>query len=685
MELTTSLASLGRIGKAAAPKMRRLGLRTVSDLLHYFPFRYEDFRQIMPVNQLQEGQPTTIQVKIELIASRRSFKSRKVVTEALAADSSGSIRIVWFNQPYITKLLHPGDEVFLSGTIKKDMLGAQLVSPAYEKVGPTSPVSTGRLVPIYSTTNTLSQKQIRSLVKEALPAAKEIPDWLPEKIIEDNDLLPLSAALEGIHFPDSPEHLAIATNRLKFDELFLVQLIAEEARAQRVAIPAPMLTFHEKEIKDFVATLPFSLTKTQKIAAWEILQNITKTTPMNRLLSGDVGSGKTVVAALAMYNATLSGFQAAIMAPTEILAAQHFESVRKLLPDVPVVLFTRTQHSMSLSGQVAELTKTKLKVSIESGEAAVIIGTQALLSEGVDFKKLGLVIVDEQHRFGVNQRKIIKEKGKGVHFLSMTATPIPRSLALMIYGDLDISIINELPPGRKKIITRLVEPLQREKAYAFIEEQIKKGRQAFVVCPLIEQAVDGQIEKKSVMVEYEKLSKTIFPHLRVAFLHGKLKPAEKEAIMEKFRKRETDILVSTSVIEVGVNIPNASVMMIEGAEKFGLAQLHQFRGRVGRSEHQSYCLLFTDNESQKTKERLQYFETHSDGFSLAEKDLEMRGPGEVYGTEQSGMQQLRLATMMDRDLIKKARDAAQHCAPEISKYPLLQKKLIEAEQSVHLE
>ena len=406
---------------------------------------------------------------------------------------------------------------------------------------------------------------------------------------------------------------------------------------------------------------------------------------MNRLLSGDVGSGKTVVAAIALYNAALNGFQAAIMAPTEILATQHFASLTQLLPDVPIALFTRTQHAVSEKGSVAKLTKKKLAEAYAAGRVPIVIGTHALLSEGVQFRKLGLVIVDEQHRFGVAQRQVIKEKGHGVHFLSMTATPIPRSLALMIYGDLDISIINELPAGRKKIITRLVEPTKRVQAYAFIREQVSKGRQVFVVCPLIEENLSALIEKKSVMVEYEKLSKVIFKDLKVGFLHGKMKSVEKESIMEQFKLNQLNILVSTSVIEVGVNIPNATVMMIEGAERFGLAQLHQFRGRVGRSDYQSYCLLFTDSESPRVMERLRYFETHSDGFALAEKDLETRGPGEIFGTMQSGLVDLKLAKVTDKEIIKQARQAAKKITPELRRYPEVVAKLSTVWKTAHLE
>ncbi len=709
MNKTTLVSALSRVGATTASKLKRLGITTAEDLLYYFPFRYEDYRELSLIKDLKEGMMVTVKGTIELINNRRSFKKRKILTEALVSDSSGSVRVVWFNQPFLAKTLHTGDEVFLSGTVKADMLGAQLTSPSYEKAG-SEATHTARLVPMYPLTEGVTQKQVRSLVKQILPAADMVEEWLPEAMLEKFDLTPLPGALKGIHFPADLTEVKHATDRLKFDELFLLQLQAELARREQEVITAPTVTFHEAQIRAFVQSLPFTLTKTQKVAAWEILQDVAKSHPMNRLLSGDVGSGKTVVAALAMYNTALAGHQSILMVPTEILAEQHFASITKLLPSLKVALYTRTHHELSERGIVQEVTKKKLAEDIRAGEAVVAIGTQALLSDGVEFRKAGLVIVDEQHRFGVEQRRVIKDKGKGVHFLSMTATPIPRSLALMLYGDLDVSIINELPPGRKPIMTRLVEPAKREKAYGFIREQVHKGRQVFVVCPLIESrpsvlsdrrseedsfdhgqrffaaAQDDKLsDKKSVMTEYEKLSKIIFPDLKVGFLHGKLKTTEKDEVMEKFRSNEIQILVSTSVIEVGVNIPNATVMMIEGAERFGLAQLHQFRGRVGRSDFQSYCLLFTDSDSLRGAERLKYFEAHHDGFKLAEKDLEMRGPGEVYGTAQSGMMQLRLAKLTDVDIIKRAREAAKLMVGDLPKYPLIIAKLREWEDSVHLE
>ena len=791
MELSTPISELTRVGKTIAKKMEYLGVENAQDLLYYFPFRYEDYRQILPIAQLRAGQLVTVRAQVELIANKRSWRGRKTVTEALVSDETGSLRITWFNQPFLVKNIHVGEIVYFSGKVQADKLGPKLVSPVYEKyysvkrmelsviarspkateaipldgsanqgIVPISKIAdpvrygaasvasgdpprndkqtvhTARLVPIYPLTTGLTQKQIRFLISQTIGLADKIGEWLSQDILEQADLAPLSSALRGIHFPVDENDLKLSADRLKFDELFLVQLRAELARQERSALAAPVIHFKEEAIKKFVAGLPFVLTKPQKISAWEILQDIAKPAPMNRLLSGDVGSGKTVVAAMAMYNNFLNGYQSALMVPTEILAQQHYGSLVKLFEglNVTVGLLTGSRadvcHCEERSDEAIPsnasanknqgdchaslaMTKKAIVAEVSSGKLNIVVGTHALFSEGVKYKKLGLVIVDEQHRFGVEQRKTIKEKGKGVHFLSMTATPIPRSLALMIYGDLDISIINELPPGRKKIITKIVEPIKREKAYQFIREQIKQGRQAFVICPLIEVETvilngaerseeslsvgelrqrsfvntqdDNANSKKSVMSEYEKLSKKIFTDLRVGYLHGKLKPLEKEETMSNFKNGKIDLLVTTSVIEVGVDIPNASVMMIEGAESFGLAQLHQFRGRVGRSVHQSYCILFSNSNSTKAKERFNYFEQTNDGFKLAEKDLAMRGPGEVYGTEQSGEMGLRLAKLTDFELIKKARQAAQMVAANIAKYPEMLAKIEDLEKTFHLE
>ncbi len=695
--LKTPISKLHRVGKALETRLALLGIYTLEDLLFYYPFRYEDYSQVVPIEELEEGTHVTVRVKIEQIATKRSPRKHMLLTEAVVSDESSRMHVVWFNQPFIGKILKAGETIYLSGIVKHDMLGVTMQSPSYEKVSENTS-NTARIVPIYSVTNGITQKQMRFLLTQVLPFAKDIQDWIPEDILQKANLEALEQSLLAIHFPSSTEDLKKAEYRLKFDELFILQLRSEMIRQELKIFKAPKLVFQEASIKEFVAALPFELTKDQKIAAWEILQDLERVEPMNRLLEGDVGSGKTVVAAMAMYNAILNGHQAVIMAPTEILASQHYETLQKIFEkyDVKIALLSRTQFQVlnyAFTTKAKKSQKEEVIEKIKDGTVQIIIGTHALLSENVKFKKLGLVVVDEQHRFGVEQRKTIRDKSgqKNItpHFLSMTATPIPRSFALTLYGDLDLSIIKTKPSGRKPILTRLVEPKNRQKAYDFIRAQVAQGRQVFVICPLItestkdEKQIESLDEKKTVLKEYEKLSQEIFPKFRVDFLHGKLKGNEKDEKMKKFAAGETDILVSTSVVEVGVNIPNASVMMIEDAELFGLAQLHQFRGRVGRSTHQSYCFLLTDSSSQSAMDRLRFFEKTLDGFELSEYDLQTRGPGEVYGTSQSGMMNLRLASLQDSDIIRLARDLARGI--DFKNYPTLKEKLRDWEKKVHLE
>ncbi len=705
MKPSAPITILPGVGKKAADLLHRLGVYTLQDLLYYFPFRYEDYRTITPIANLANESSVTIKGRIELIANKRSPRRRLNITEALVSDGTDEVRVIWFNQAFLASALQPGDEVFLAGKIKHDLLGLQLQSPLYEKIYPGREASySARLLPVYPLTSGITQKQMRSFVVAALPAADEIIDWLPPPIRTAEKLPTLTEALRGVHFPKTDTERTVGTERLKFDELFLVQLQAVQAHLARATHPAPAMDFKESDIRSFVASLPFTLTPAQKVAAWEIMQDMGRSLPMNRLLSGDVGSGKTVVAAMALYLATLHGYQGMIMAPTEILAMQHYSSLQRLLGKfAPVGLLTGSTCAIStndLPGTSRKAAKEDWQRRFRDGQIAVAIGTHALLSPDVTARRLGLVVVDEQHRFGVDHRRTIKEKGETVHFLSMTATPIPRTLALVFYGDVALSTIRTLPPGRKPIITRLVEPGKRSDAYQFIRQQVQAGRQVFVVCPLISSTPPDEspeaerilfttapltAEKKSVLSEYKKLSEEIFPDLKVRYLHGKMPSAEKDTIMQDFKERKFDILVSTSVIEVGVDVPNASVMMIEGADRFGLAQLHQFRGRVGRSDHQSYCFLFTDVGARPIWERLQFFASHSNGFTLAEKDLEVRGPGQVYGVAQSGLMQLRLAKIGDTELITRARAAAEQVAERISQWPLLKKHLRTVGEAIHLE
>jgi ATP-dependent DNA helicase RecG len=685
--LETPIENLTRVGKTTAGRLRRLGLNTVNDLLYYFPFRYEDYSQVVAIKDLLPNQTVTIKGKIVLIENRRSHRKRMTITEALIEDNTGSIKVVWFNQPFLVKNLKPGDEIFIAGTTEINNLSLQFTSPTYEKITGGDSINTAKIVPVYPLTSNLTQKQLRFLIKVALESVNLIKEWQPLEIIKKNNLVNLNFALAQIHFPKDFKALDQARLRLKFDELFLIALQTQLLRKFLTQNPAPSIKFQEEKIKNFVSSLPYQLTADQKKAAWQILLDLEKAKPMNRLLEGDVGSGKTVVAALAILNTVLNGYQAVFMAPTEILAKQHYNSLIKFYRnfDLKIALLT---HSEKIVNVEENLAKKDVLSKIKSGEINLIIGTHALIQDDVAYKKIGLIIVDEQHRFGVEQRKKLKDKNKNKklpHFLSMTATPIPRSLALILYGDLDLSIIKEMPKGRKKIITKLVAEQNRQDAYQFIREEIKKGRQVFVICPLIDPS--DKLGVKSVTEEFKKLDKVVFPDLRIGLLHGKLKAAEKEDIMNDFKANKIKILVSTSVIEVGIDIPNATIMMIEGADRFGLAQLHQFRGRVGRGEHQSYCFLFTENGSPKTQERLSALVKSNDGFALAEYDLQFRGPGEVYGTRQSGMPDLQMATLNDLELINLTKKEAQEFMEKnnLDEFPLLLNKLEQAQINTHLE
>ncbi len=677
----TPLENLLRVGRATSKKLQNLGLRTAEDLLFYFPFRYEDWSKILPISQMTYGSAGTCRGKVELIKNTRSFHRRKNITEALISDESGSIKAVWFNQPFLTKLLKVGDEIYLSGKVDFDRYGIHLTSPSYEKVGMDGEtMHTARIIPVYRTTENLTNKQIRFLVKLVAPLAPKIHDWLPQEIKKGLRLIDLSQALKQIHFPEDAFSAKAARRRLKFNELFLVQLRNLLLKMNLRKSSAPEIIFNERETKKFTTSFPFKLTNSQRQAAWEILQDMGAGKPMNRLLEGDVGSGKTIVAAIAILNVFLNGYRTILMAPTEILAKQHFNTFCKLFNDLQIGLVTRSEKTTNFE------TEKNKDTEFIINNSDLIIGTHALIQDSVEINKLGLAIVDEQHRFGVKQRQALKGDKESPHFLSMTATPIPRTMSLVFYGDLDISAMKELPSGRKKILTKVVPREKRDAAYEFIKKEVKNGRQVFVICPLID--VSDKLGVKSAKEEYKRLSQEIFPELKIGLLHGKMKSEDKEKMMKEFLENKINILVSTSVVEVGVDVPNATVIMIEGAERFGLAQLHQFRGRVGRSDFQSYCFLFSDSDNEESAKRLLVMTICSDGFALAEKDLEFRGPGEVWGVRQSGMPELQIASLADYTIIKEAKTAAENLIkkdPELEKYPDLKTMVGSLEKEVHLE
>lgn len=679
--LETPVGSVTRIGKRLVGEFRRLGIETVTDLLFYFPRRHDDYRNITSCKGLRPGSIATVKAQLELIAARRSRGRGILVTEALLRDEGGTVRAVWFGQRYLAKILRPGSWVYLSGKVESAPAGVQFTSPAYELVREGSePVHTARLVPVYGLTNGLTERQVRYLVRAVLPAARDLRDPLPEELRERLKLPGLPAAVRAIHFPRDEKELRAAERRLKFDELFTLALKTSYARRELERSPAISIPFAKEDTKGLVANLPFRLTEAQRRAAWDILQDLGKEHPMNRLLDGDVGSGKTLVAAIAAVSVARARAQTAILAPTTLLARQHFQTFsRWLLPlGIRVGCLVAQEAHLAVDAGAEACSRRDFLKKLNAGEIDMVIGTHALLGENIRFANLALAVVDEQHRFGVEDRSVLRRKGIGglmPHLLSMTATPIPRTLALTFYGDLDITLLNELPPGRVPIVTKLVSPERRSDAYRFLRKEVLRGRQVFVVCPRIDPSDESG--RASVRAEYERLRKGVFPDFRLGMLHGRLKRAEREQTMREFVEGDIQILVATSMIEVGIDIPNATVMMVEGAERFGLAELHQFRGRVGRGSERSYCLLFTESAQADALTRLRTFVECSDGFALAEADLRFRGPGEFFGVAQSGFPEFRIASLRDVALMKTAREEAHTLLtrdPELESTPLLRAK-----------
>ncbi len=739
MNLLTPIEKLSRIGPQYQKKLKKMGIKTIEDLFFHFPHRYEDFSNIQPISKIKLNETCCILGKILEIKNSRTWKRKMTITQAIVKDDNiilekkqkflqaATIRVVWFNQSYLIKSLKIGDRVCLAGKINLDKNELYLSNPIYEKISNFKSrslnfVHTGRLIPVYPETEKLSSRWLRYILKPLLIAFKnKIPDPLPEEIRKKYQFLAINQAIWQIHFPISLNLAEKARQRFAFEELFLIQLLILKEKIKISQKKAYSFSLDIELIKDFVNSLPFKLTNAQKKSAWQILKDLEKNKPMNRLLEGDVGSGKTIVAIIAALLVVKNKKQVTFMAPTEILAKQHFQTVSKLLNPfkVKIALLTGKEDkiisqklaystSSGLIPEVLEISRKKLLDKTKNEEIDILIGTHALIQDKVKFNKLALVILDEQHRFGIKQRAhLCQASGKQVklipHLLSMTATPIPRTLALTIYGDLDLSLIDELPKGRKKIITEVVSPAERKKIYQFIKKKVRQGRQVFVVCPRIESALSqenlgGQAnqkkdilswaEVKAVKEEYEKLSKEIFPNLKIAMLHGKIKTKEKEKIMKNFKNKKIDILVSTSVIEVGIDVPNAAIMLIEGAERFGLAQLHQFRGRIGRSKYKSFCFLFTESRTKKTKQRLNALIKSENGFELAEKDLQFRGPGSFVGVRQWGIPDLAMSCLKNLKLIEITRETARQILerePELKKYPLLKKRVEKFQKIIHFE
>ena len=647
MNTTTPLSRIKGVGPKTAEQLAHAGLVTTADIINFLPRRLEDFSKTVPIVELEPGK-STIKARCESVSTRFVRRGMRVTT-AVLADDSGKVQAVWFNQPYRETQLRSKDEFYYSGEFAFKYNKYQLSNPTVEAVKDVQ-VQTDRLLPLYPQIKGLKSQLVRKIIAELRPLIMMLPETLPPQIVKNEGLLSRSDGLLGLHFPETPEQAQAARERFAFEEVFQLLLAAQLNKDANAKLKGYPMQFEQSVVKSFVEGLPFALTGAQRRAAWEILQDFEQGYPMNRLLQGDVGSGKTIVAGLAARQAASHGYQSALMAPTEILAAQHANTLAALLEPFGVRVGL-------LTGSVKGQARKTLYEQIASGAVDVVVGTHALIQASVTYKNLGFVVIDEQHRFGVAQRQQLLAKSQHMpHLLAMTATPIPRSLALTLYGELDVSILNEMPAGRKPIATKIWSPNNRPKLYEQIENELQAGRQAYVICSLIDDNPDNEIA--SVEAEYKKLNTMIFKHRNIGLLHGKMKPDEKDAVMQSFARGDTDILVSTPVVEVGVNVPNATIMMIENADRFGLSQLHQLRGRVGRGEHQSYCYLVL-SDSKAPSQRLKEIEKSTDGFYLAEVDLELRGPGEVYGRIQHGALNLQIAKLSDTQLIKRAQANAK--------------------------
>ncbi len=677
LNLDSPLNQVIGIGLATLKKLARLELKTCQDLLWHLPFRYDDFSKLVPIAKAKTGEQITIKGKVQQTTNRRSWKRKLAITEAIISDSSGSIRAIWFNQPYLTQTLKPGTEIFLAGRLQSSMYGLQLEHPAYELIHNLT-LHTNRLVPHYTLTAGLTPRSLRQLIIKVLPLAEQLTDWLPKDIKTKFALLDITSTVKYIHFPINHQTLLTARRRLAFDELLFLRLGALNYKLNKQSKPAPLISFNE-QTKKFVQELPWSLTTSQRVTAWQIIKDLGQGQPMNRLLQGDVGSGKTVVAGIAALNVLLAGYQVIMLAPTEILATQHFTTLTQLFKNwqQKIALFTNSQKIITEQDKSLTITRSQLIKKLNTGEINFAVGTHALLSTDIKIPKLGLLIIDEQHRFGVEQRQqLTKLNNLTPHLLSLTATPIPRSLALTIYGDLDISLLKQLPQGRLPIITKLITPPERIPAYNLIRQEIKNNHRVYIVCPLIEES--DVLEIKSVIREKERLSQEIFPDIPLGLLHGQLPTKTKNQVMKDFRQGKTPILITTSIVEVGVDVPKATIMTIEGAERFGLAQLHQLRGRVGRSGHQSYCLLIPSNDNLKENKRLNTLIKYQDGFALAEQDLRLRGPGNLLGTIQSGWPALKIASLADSQLLEQVCQAADIIIkqdPNLEHHSILKQKI----------
>ncbi len=670
--LDAPVSALPKVKPADVKRLSKLGIDTIRDLLLTLPFDWEAYGEPVGVASLSAGVQATVVGTIISIAPKITRFKKMKLTEATVRDDSGAgLKIVWFNQPFIAKQLHRGDRIAVAGTVKEARYGAmfEMQNPHHERLEDAEDYVPSRirgLMPKYHLVAGLSSRKIAAWIDSALPLAGQLDDLLPARVRDRHRLLPVADAVRFGHHPDTQDQWREARRRMAFAELFELQTAFALMRASIAAEPATPIPYRQEVIDAFKAGVGFELTRAQRRSVWECFQDMAKIAPMNRLLNGDVGSGKTAVAAACIAMAHAAGRQSVVMAPTEILARQHLHRFRTYLEES----FPGLTVELLVSGQPAA-ERRRVRTAAASGHCALVVGTHALIEEDVEFADLGLAVVDEQHRFGTGQRELLRAKGRGrPHFLAMTATPIPRTLALALYGEMSVSVIDEQPPGRTPVETEVVEPEQRERAYDMVRQHVRAGRQAFVICPLIEES--EAIVARSATAEFERLQRDVFPDLRMGLVHGRLKG--KDEVMRAFVSGEVQVLVATAVVEVGVDVPNATVMMIEGADRFGLAQLHQFRGRVGRGAGESHCLLLTDDPSEPALNRLNLMTRIRDGFKLAEEDMRIRGMGELMGARQHGMSDLAMQALEQPELLNEVRQEAESLLesdPAFEQNPLL--------------
>ncbi len=670
-ELKTDIRYIKGIGEQRAKSLAKLDIFTLRDLISYFPRAYDDRRTARKISELRSGESVCVEAMIAAAPTLHRVRKGMELVKTRVVDESGTLDITFFNQIYMRDNLHAGDTYTFFGKVEGEGRRKSMVNPIVEKEG--SRTVTGRIVPVYPLTAGVTQNFLVKSVEQGLAACRDLlPDVLPDEVRRAHGLCHIGYAYDKIHFPENKEELAIARRRLVFEELFLLAIGLKKLRKRREKLTCP--PFADTDLTVFYEKLPFSLTGAQKRAIDGVLSDFRAGRPMNRLVQGDVGSGKTMVAAAAMVCAVRNGRQAALMAPTEILAEQHFRGLAPLFEKMNITCAL-------LTGGMGARERRRVLAGLASGEIHIAIGTHALISTDVAYDDLGLVVTDEQHRFGVGQRAALSAKGTDPHLLVMSATPIPRTLALILYGDLDVSVIDELPPGRQKIDTFSVTGAYRERIYNFLRKEIAAGRQAYIICSMVEQSDTVPDDRAAVTAYTKLLQEQVFPDLRVACVHGRMKPKEKDAVMTAFAAGETDILVSTTVVEVGVDVPNATVMVVEDADRFGLSQLHQLRGRVGRGQHKSYCILISDNKNEDTRQRLKIMAKTSDGFKIAEEDLKLRGPGDFFGQRQHGLPALKVADLScDTALLKEAQNAAHELLridPDLSRHPVTQKRIEE--------